>query len=149
MSNEILLQEDLMPVKDQHGADTTFETMPIALTAEKKFERQETLSKIAKLNPESGTKVLGIQYWNAREGDELQGKFIGWTLFNQKDDEGVIKQKPTALIDTIEGTYGCNTIQFIEKMKMVPIDAPVYIKCTLAKPKTMKEYDIRDLSKAN
>ena len=138
--------QELQVVTNQHGEATPFESMPIPLTDEQRKKRERNLKQISELDPSKGVEIMGVQYWNARQGDELQGKFIGWTLFNQKDDEGILTQKVTALIDTPNGTFGCNTIQFIEKFKTVPIDTPVYIQCTFSKDKAMKEYKIIDLS---
>ncbi len=135
-------------ISDQHGELTPFTAKPRSLTKEEVTERKRKLEMVSSLSPDEGVEIHGARYWNASKGDKLQGIFIGWTMFNSTDDNNEPIQKPTALIDTTEGTFGCNTIQFIEKFKSIPVDSPVYVECIFSQPKKMKEYRVVNLEKA-
>ena len=136
------MKQELRQLSDQDGNVTDLMIEPISMSREDIEARKAELAEVEKLDPAQGTEVIGTQYWNARQGDKLQGIFIGWKPIHSKTEDGEPYTRPAAIIDTSKGTFICSTIQFVEKFRTVPIDSKIFVECTSSVAKQMKEYRV-------
>jgi hypothetical protein len=115
------------------------------VTKEEIEERQRKLKSLDDIDVNTGTSIVS-SYWEARQGDEIRGIFMGWKILEKKDPneaEGV-KKIPAVVIETKEGQRIIGAMQVVDSFYgKVPDGAAVWVKCTKAKTGEMKEFEIK------
>jgi len=115
------------------------------VTKEEIEERQRKLQSLDDIDVNTGTSIVS-SYWEARQGDEIRGIFMGWKILEKKDPneaEGV-KKIPAVVIETKEGQRIIGAMQVVDSFYgKVPDGAAVWVKCTKAKTGEMKEFEIK------
>lgn len=127
------------------GLQITGDAFASPVTKEEIEERQRKLKSLDDIDVNTGTSIVS-SYWEARQGDEIRGIFMGWKILEKKDPneaEGV-KKIPAVVIETKEGQRIIGAMQVVDSFYgKVPDGAAVWVKCTKAKTGEMKEFEIK------
>jgi len=127
------------------GLQITGDAFVTPVTKEEIEERQRKLQSLDDIDVNTGTSIVS-SYWEARQGDEIRGIFMGCKVLEKKDPneaEGV-KKIPAVVIETKEGQRIIGAMQVVDSFYgKVPDGAAVWVKCTKAKTGEMKEFEIK------